>query len=168
MIFQVVPQPEVLYQAADPKQAHKTRALRRRALVLFLPAWSLVASIRFIVQDGSSGPDAAVASIALLAVLVAFSAFVASMSRAITHPNPPAITTVGVLVYPWTPFGGRTPVEHRFEDQQTVKGYRAGEYTVIEFYPPNGKQTKITVFDPEERALALVRQTVLKFGTTMA
>jgi hypothetical protein len=163
--FTVAPRYEVLYQAADPNAGTKARTLRRRSVAVFVPIWALLALIEFLIQQGQPSEARFAALVVLLSSSVGFAVFFVVLSRSIAHPTPPpAITKEGVLLHRWNPFGRPSPVEHRFEGQRTVKGYRAGQDTVIELYPPNGRPTRVAVFDPEGRVLKFVREIVLKSG----
>lgn len=166
---EVTPRREILYQAADPKGASKTRLVLAALVCSMFP--SLFGLVTFLQYSPSTAAERMTQSVGV-AILGAFLVLMGSLAIvvgwALAKPSPPpAITKDGVLVFSWIPFRARSPVEHRFDAQRTVKGYHVRQYTIIELHRSDGGRTNVEVFDPDERALKIVREAVLKSGNPM-
>lgn len=167
---EVTPHPEMLYQAADPKGATKTRLVLAGVVSSMLPLlFGLVIFLQYSPSTDAERMTQGLSSAIIGGMLLLMGSMAVLAAWALAKPSPPpAITKDGVLVYSWIPFLARSPAEHRFDAYRTVKGYRVRQYTVIELHVSNLKRRNVEVFDPDGRALQIVRESVVKSGTTTA
>lgn len=167
---EVTPHPEILYQEADPKGGSKTRLVLAGVVSSMLPLlFGLVIFLQYSPSTDAERMTQGLSYAVFGGVLLLMGSTAVLAAWALAKPSPPpAITKDGVLVYSWIPFLARSPVEHRFDAYRTVKGYRVRQYTVIELHVPNLKRRNVEVFDPDGRALQIVREAVLKSQTPLA